>query len=197
MRRPLSGFVLFTALAALSACSAGSSPSPAEPVAAVEEGGDEGCGGGSHSRYSPFTVKLEEGPFEVVSFKDVGLMSEEPVASDPLLETIAESLSHKLGGDAGLSAQVQYSTEIMDPSNHCACESSHLYVDLWRVSTPAPGWGYSLWSGCGEDDQFAWRQVEAAAVGEGDLVELVEPLTRSIFKDLTDATARGCFRRSC
>ncbi|MEL6179101.1 MAG: hypothetical protein AAFS10_09110 [Myxococcota bacterium] len=165
-----------------------------ETSTAEPDGADEGCGASaSHNRYSPFTLKVSSGPFEVVSFKDVGLMSHEPVESDPLLETIAESLSHKLTAQ-GQGSQVNYSAAIMDPTNHCACESSHLYVDLWR--TQASGWGYSLWSGCGEEDQFAWREV-VGVPARVDLIEQVEPLTQSILDDLSRATRRGCFRRSC
>ncbi len=132
--------------------------------------------------------------FNRITFKDVG-MSIPPDDRAFVYETIAESLSARLSEDAGMSLDVQvlYSDAAADPAHHRACAANHVYVDLWHDAA-GPKWGYSLWSGCGEDAQFAWRERTARGP---DPAITVEPLTRDIVADLAHAVAIGCFSKHC
>ncbi len=151
----------------------------------------------SHA-YSPFVLGVSNGdPFRVVSFKDVGMK----LADDDAMlmyETIAESLSLELGAAKGLgmSAQVAYDESNLDPKNHLACGSDQLYVDLWRSEGPAR-WGFSLWSGCGEDDNFAWKEVAVETLDTGDPVKDVKSLTSNIVSTLAAASSKGCYQKTC
>jgi hypothetical protein len=147
--------------------------------------------------YSPWVLEVEgdDASFEEISFKDVGLSS--PVEErERVYEAIAMSLAEEIRGDAGLAltSRVRYSEAMSDPSNHLSCAARHVYVDLWQSSRP-DRWGYSLWSGCGEDDQFAWREVERPR-GEDDDAAIAS-LTRSIAGSLREAVRTGCFTRHC
>ncbi|QDG54299.1 hypothetical protein FIV42_27200 [Persicimonas caeni] len=147
--------------------------------------------------YSPFVVKLAGGKFDTVSFKDVGLDRESTDANDPLLETISHSFARKVAAHKvlGYQAEVMYDEEILDPSNHLYCGLNHLYVDIWQSSSPKR-WGYSLWSGCGELDNFAWKEVPDTVADE-DLTLYVEPLTSHIVDSLAEAARSNCFQKSC
>lgn len=146
--------------------------------------------------YSPFVVSLAGSHhFKQVSFKDVGLKRTEPGPNDPLLEVIAESLAFHLSeSQLNVQAQVSYDESILDPSNHVACGGDHLYVDIWRSGDDRLG--YSLWSGCGDNDNFAWKEVPAT-FEPSDLASVVEPLAASITESLARATKNSCFQKSC
>ena len=147
-------------------------------------------------QYSPFVVEVSGGGllFEHISFKDVG-MSVPPEDQTFVYATVAESLAARLTEDAGmnLDAQVLYSEDAADPAHHRACAANHVYVDLWHDAS-SPKWGYSLWSGCSEDAQFAWRELATAGP---DPAITVEPLTRQIVADLAHAASAGCFTKHC
>lgn len=145
--------------------------------------------------YSPFVVEVEGPvPFHQITFKDVGMSLP---ADDRALtyETIAESLSQRLSGGAALTvdSHVRFSAAVADPNNHVSCHGKHVYVDMWH-SPPSQRWGYSLWSGCGEDDQFAWRELPS---GPGHPADVVDPLTDAIASSLEHAVSTGCFQRDC
>lgn len=155
---------------------------------------DDNVGPQAQHAYSPYLVrvKADHMPFDVISFKDVGL----DVGDDTSLtyETIAESLALQMSVEPTLSSEVVYSKDILDPANHKTCGSRHIYVDVWSTQEPQQ-WGYSLWSGCGEEDRFAWHQLPRPH--SEDPVVAVEALTRSIADALRDASARSCFTRGC
>lgn len=138
--------------------------------------------------YSPFVVQMShpELPFHQISFKDVG-MSVAPKERAFMYETIAQSLAVALAEhpQQPMSSEVLFSSEAADPNSHLACGSAHIYVDLWQPS--AERYGYSLWSGCGEDDQFRWQEVDGS----------VEPLAHDIAEALRRAVQSNCFTRHC
>lgn len=178
---------ILAALLACAACSRSEPPPQREPTSALAPS----------VHYSPFLLRVSgAAPFRIVSFKDVGITSATRALRPLLYEAIAHSLAHQLNSDPSraLSSDVDYSEEIADPANHTHCESEHIYVDIWQSQQP-PRWGYSLWSGCGEDEQFAWEEL-AAPAGD-DLIGKVEPLTRQIASSLREAVDSGCFRKSC
>lgn len=147
--------------------------------------------------YSPFYVELGGGgEFDVITFKDVGLVRGADKRSDPLLEVIAESLSYSIAtSELGYApANVSYKEELADPANHLACGQNHLYVDVWKNG--AGKYGYSLWSGCGEADNFAWNELDEPARGE-TLADEVEPLTEAITNSIAQAKEERCFRKHC
>lgn len=146
--------------------------------------------------YSPFVVRMAgQHQFKSMSFKDVGLKRTEPQPNDPLLEVIAESVAlHLSHGPLKIDAEVAYDPTILDPANHVACGSDHLYVDVWRRGNDH--FGYSLWSGCGDNDNFAWKEVDASFDPEDPAVA-VEPLATSIIDSLSAATKNSCFQKSC
>jgi hypothetical protein len=163
---------------------------PVQPV--VAEVSAEGAGDFS---YSPFVVNVKGSKFfQSISFKDVGMKRASKDPNDPMLEVIAESLAqHLMETGDGMMTQVAYDEGLLDPNNHTACGQHHIYVDVWRKSDVA--WGYSLWSGCGEDDNFAW--IEVPAQRSDDITTAVEPLTLSIVQSLNKAAETSCFRKSC
>ena len=146
--------------------------------------------------YSPFVVEVNGGDlrFDHITFKDVG-MSVLPEDRAFVYETVAESLSARLAEGVGMSlnTRVLYSEDAADPAYHRACTPNQVYVDLWHDAS-IPKWGYSLWSGCGEDAQFAWRELETT---EPDPAIAVDPLTRDIAADLARAVTAGCFTKHC
>jgi hypothetical protein len=147
--------------------------------------------------YSPFVVKLNGADFDTVSFKDVGLDRETTDPNDPLFEVIAASFAYEISKRNSLDyeAQVIYDEEILDPGNHLYCGTNHLYVDVWKSSSP-DRWGFSMWSGCGEIDNFAWKEVPDTSPSDDPTVH-VEPLTAGIVEALADAAKSNCFQKSC
>lgn len=184
-------------LALLVGCADPPAPEAAALVAnaAVETAAVEGAA--HEASYSPFVVHMSRPqglPFQHISFKDVGmsLPEDERVMA---YETLAESLSLELQRAIDdVSVEVRHTVEILDPAAHLACEGQHIYVDLWRAGE---GWGYSLWSGCGEEDEFAHEEVEPVRVAIAGSAESFEPLARDIAESLVDATRTGCFTRDC
>lgn len=148
--------------------------------------------------YSPYVLKVtsEAVPFDQISFKDVGL-SVSSHESEVLYETLAESLALEIER-ASLAShpEVLYSEEITDPANHTACGGRHVYIDVWTTEAP-PQWGYSLWSGCAEEDRFQWRQLPRDPLQSADPAAGLIPLARDIASSLRHATHTGCFQRQC
>lgn len=176
-------------LIAVAACQA-----PTERASKGQESAAPSSKDAPRHAYSPYLirVKSDDMPFDVISFKDVGLNAGDDA---PLTyETIAESLALQMSVEPTLSSEVVYSKDILDPANHKTCGSRHIYVDVWSTQDPQQ-WGYSLWSGCGEEDRFAWHQLPRPH--SEDPVVAVEALTRSIADALRDASARSCFTRGC
>jgi hypothetical protein len=151
-------------------------------------------------RYSPFVLKVNQGSvFKKISFKDVGFkLKEEEDEARMVYELVAESLAQELASEERLklAAEVAYDEAILDPNNHVACGSEHLYVDVWHSQRPER-WGYSLWSGCGEEDNFAWREIKVEGAMVSDPLEAVKPLTRGIVESLATASTKGCYQKSC
>jgi hypothetical protein len=147
--------------------------------------------------YSPFVVKLDGGKFNTVSFKDVGLDRETTDANDPLFEMIAASFAYEISQSEalGYDAQVTYDEKILDPENHLYCGIDHLYIDVWRSTSP-DRWGFSLWSGCGEIDNFAWKEVPDTSPSADPTVR-VEALTSGIIEALAAAAESNCFQKTC
>ena len=151
--------------------------------------------------YSPFVLEVKsQSVFKRISFKDVGAKLAQEQAS-LVYESLAEALSMELAQRPTLkmSAEVAFDESITDPTNHLACGSDHLYIDFWRGQNPAR-WGYSLWSGCGEDDNFAWKELKSAALERPELTEPTEqvaPLARDIVETLAQAAQRGCYQKAC
>lgn len=147
--------------------------------------------------YSPFYVQLEGGgDFHVITFKDVGLQRKDTSPEHPLLEVIAESLSYTISeSELGYGpAVVSYDEHLTTPEAHLACGQNHLYVDVWKNGSGT--FGYSLWSGCGEEDNFAWHELEEPAKGD-TLADQVEPLSRSIAESIAEAKEAKCFQKHC
>ncbi len=196
-------FSTYSSLLLLALLTAGCETDPAtaplqnpEPLAAVDEAeaSDEGS---DEPSYSPFVLHMSRPdglPFGAISFKDVGMSipEQERVLA---YETLAESLSLELQRRMDdVAVEVRHTVEILDPAAHLSCEGRHIYVDLWKAGE---GWGYSLWSGCGEDDEFAHEEVEPTRVAVAGTAESFEPLTRDIVASLVDATRTGCFTKHC
>lgn len=173
---------------------ANNAATPPAEAAAVEE--DKGAKKGFH--YSPFVLKVKSrsSVFQKISFKDVGIQGVDDTNREGVYETIAESLSMSLNENMSLAmpASVVYDQEITDPANHLACGSDHLYVDVWQSDNP-PRWGYSLWSGCGDDDNFVWKEISREKSRAS--TEQVKPLTDSIISELEKAKSRGCYQKTC
>lgn len=147
--------------------------------------------------YSPFVVEVasaSELPFDRMSFKDVGMSLGEEAqafAYESLAESVSEALRMSVAAEA-LMSSVQYSEAITDPANHRACGSRHIYVDVWGN---AKKWGYSLWSGCGEQDQFAWQELPRPE--DDDMLSAVQPLATEIARSIGKAVETGCFQKAC
>ncbi|RAL20530.1 hypothetical protein DL240_15940 [Lujinxingia litoralis] len=151
--------------------------------------------------YSPYYLTLQGGDlvFRTVTFEDVGMKQPNPGEMDPLVhQTIAESLSKKFSEHEGLNyrSKVLVDESLKDPANHLFCEAEHLYVALWRGYEP-DRWGYSLWSGCGEDNEFAWKEVLDPVGLDGDLVDAVAPLAESIAESVYQASEAQCYLAHC
>lgn len=156
-----------------------------------------GCVGeaGIASPYSPFGVRVDgHGAFRFISFKHAGAEPLDP--DDPVFEALAESVALELrSGVEALTTEVVHAPELRDPHNHTFCAGSHLYVDFWRSPGPAR-WGYSLWSGCGDDDRFAWREVQASIAPDA-LLNALSRVSRDLASTLSRADAAGCYQRRC
>ena len=198
MNRAFALPLLFASLLTL-ACGGGSEAPCAQPE--VETTGESG----HTARYSPFVLDVhgpQSLPFHVISFKDVGVSTDDDRSA--LYESIAESLANELmtvhpnaSIDMSMMSEVRHDDAITDPASHVACEGGHIYVDVWRAGGEGD-YGYSLWSGCGEDDRFAYNDhVAPGANGGGDLIASVEPLTRDIADALRSAVQTRCFQRHC
>jgi hypothetical protein len=150
--------------------------------------------GGGHT-YSPYLVDVHgAADFDLISFKDVGLNLEDPEAYELLADALAMSLADHpaMSVDASLLHDARY----IDAAYHVACGESHIYVDVWRADGPAR-WGYSLWSGCGEDSQFAWEELAMTIPIEPDVALAIQPLTDAIASSIGEAVATGCYERRC
>lgn len=154
--------------------------------------------------YSPFVLDLHTAapgalPFHVVSFKDVGMSLPDDAARQHAYETLAEALSLEIAGlttelGAPMTSSVRHDHHVTDPAAHLACEGGHLYVDVWRSGADGP-YGYSLWSGCGEDDRFAYN--ESVGPDSGVASSAMDPLAEEIAESLEGALRRRCFQRAC
>ena len=135
-------------------------------------------------RYSPYVVNVEgEAPYRTITFKDAGL-ADEPGKLPEVYEEIAQSLSLALGSELNLAAEVTYSEELTHAEAHLACETEHIYVDLWQAASEERV-GFSLWSGCGEDARFALSEADR------------DELAHNIASALDRATATNCFQTNC
>ena len=151
------------------------------------------------SPYSPFGVQLSDSAhFDLISFKDVGLKPPESSSRKLLFEAVAQSIAYQLKVDEAFEVQprVIYDEALADPNNHTYCEKDRLYVDIWHGTSPER-WGYSLWSGCSEAQQFAWRELEDERAISTELDEAVEPLARGIVDSLSKAAREDCYRQAC
>ncbi len=154
----------------------------------------------SEEYHSPFVIRADgDFQFEKVTFTDVGLASP---ASGPaeqfVLEAIAESLAYEFNQRESFDfdSGVEYEESLRDPDNHLFCDRQHLYVALWRGYEPER-WGYSLWSGCHEQQKFAWEEVPDRVDEASDILTRVEPLTESIVDDVEAAVDENCFSKVC
>ncbi len=145
--------------------------------------------------YSPFVVDVKSNqiPFETISFKDVtpGKVLE---SRETTMESLAESLGMAISANPDFSAncEMRYDEEITKPDNHLACGSKHLYIDVWQN---ADDFGYSMWSGCSEDDEFAKASVVLATTD--DPLDRIAPLVDDIHNKLVMAQAANCFVKTC
>ena len=148
--------------------------------------------------YSPYVLKVNDNNtiFDTISFKDVGVNGISTEERELLYEIIAESLSTELTADhqLAMTSAVVYDEKNLDPSNHLSCGASQLYVDFWRSEKR---WGYSLWSGCGDEDNFAWKEIKYRPDPRGDLGMEITPLTRDIITTLRQANERKCYQKTC
>lgn len=156
---------------------------PTRPEATVET--DPG------PHYSPWVVTVgdRDARFDEISFKDVGMSSIDDTDRPETFHAIAESLASQLS-----ESEASYSEAMSRPENHLSCAPRHVYVDLWASESPAR-WGYSLWSGCGEDDRFAWEELRRAS--SPDDADAIATLTEHIAGSLREAIETGCFTRQC
>lgn len=138
--------------------------------------------------------------FDTISFTDVGIKIDESEPADQLvLEAITEALAWELAqrGSLDYDTRVEYDESLKDPANHMHCDREHLYVALWRGYEP-DRWGYSLWSGCHEQQKFEWEELEDRDDREEvDTVTWVEPVAEDIADSVVEAHEEECFSRSC
>lgn len=142
--------------------------------------------------YSPFVLRISgHTTFSTISFKNVTTGKS---ASQVDFELMAESLAMALRqSHPHILVEVVYAPEFLNPTNHLFCAERHLYVDFWGLQT-GQVWGYSLWSGCGEDDRFAWRQFD----GHFRTIALqIERITLDMGRSLKRADERACYQRAC
>ncbi len=185
IRRRLSLSIL--AFAGTAACTAGEAPAPPEGPAPEEAEGPV---------YSPFVVTVDgAAPYRSITFKQVGSLVSD-VDRAVLFEALAESLVLELQGETHeFVSHMSYDPSVAQPGAHLACGAAQIYVDFWERSGAEPGFGFSLWSGCSEDDRFALEDVEAGS--EGEITAWIEPLSRGIAAALRRAGSTGCYQRSC
>lgn len=148
--------------------------------------------------YSPYGVRVfENSHFDVVTFKDVGV-SHFSNDRSPLLESIAVSLATNMSIDPTMPyrAHLVHNEKFADPDSHVYCDMNHIYVDLWTATAP-DRFGYSLWSGCNETDQFAWEELPMKISGTTEYFTAVEVLTGRIADKIRDADHRDCFTQTC
>lgn len=184
------------AVMVLAACDAPKVDPIVAPTDSVES---PSAGAAAQYHYSPFIVQVSESNmvFDTITFKDVGLRRDKSDPSDPLLETIAEAVSYELQSTPELGvmqSSVEYVAEYTDPDNHRTCENDHLYVDVWNRETH---WGYSLWSGCGESDNFAWEEIAVEPEVPASLPDQLAPVAGAIASKLVHAHAKKCFVKKC
>lgn len=145
--------------------------------------------------YSPFVVDIssEKMVFNTISFKDVTQGDVSP-QRDTTMETLADSLGMAIGEDPSFKAscEMRYDEEITKPSNHKACGQNHLYIDVWEEGD---NYGYSMWSGCSAEDEFAHSSV--ALPKSEDPNKRVAPLVSAIRKKLVTAHSTKCFLKTC
>ncbi len=111
---------------------------------------------GEPSPYMSQTVEVDATHwFQHVTFKDVGLAAG-ATDRDGWMRTVTRVLASTL--DSQLHARASIEPLVSDPAWHRSCQGKHVYVDVWRSSSPDRV-GFSLWRGCGESDQFAWQEV--------------------------------------
>lgn len=146
------------------------------------------------SRYSPFAIRLSGHTwFDVVTFKDVSQKRSDPELQ--IDEQIAEAVSLALRGThPSVMTEVIHEPRLTKAESHVFCDQRHLYVDYWQTGVPGR-WGYSLWSGCGEDDRFAWQEVAGQAAS--DLGQQIDLVTQQISETLAAADAKACHQREC
>lgn len=184
---------------AATACTSGASDTEApqaEHAAHVEA--TEAPPAAERSPYSPYAVHLaDHDRFHLVTFKDVGMNLFSPDRA-MLYEALAQSVALQMSVLPGPEwrAELIHDASYADPANHLSCESEHIYVDVWTGEDP-DRWGYSLWSGCGEDDQFAWEELNDPLDARAPAHESVEGLARRIVEQLSEADESGCFTRNC
>lgn len=185
---------------ALAACSRSTDERPQMPVpSATPTMGAPGSAAAPAApthRYSPFAIRLDgHRHFDVVTFKDVSQRLPDPALQTDELMAEAFSIALRRTHPAVMT-EVVFEPDLLDPSNHVFCDRRHLYVDFWK-SPPAAGqrWGYSLWSGCGEDDRFAWQEIAGPAAY--DLAEQIERVVDHIAERLSVADGKACHQRRC
>lgn len=168
-----------------------------EPQQAGAESAEDGA---TEEYHSPFYIAGEgDLYFERITFTDVGLNAPDPGPAEPLvMEAIAESLVQQLERREALdfTGRVDYDKNLEDPAAHMHCDRQHLYVALWRGWEP-DRWGYSLWSGCHEQQKFAWEEVLDPHPDHPDVVTWVEPLVDSIVDSIEEADEEECFSAKC
>ncbi len=139
--------------------------------------------------YSPFAVQIAgHAAFDVVTFKHVGNQSL-PGASFHF-EAVAEALAMSFERP-NLSAEVVFDPKLTKAESHRACGAEQLYVDFWPVGEG--GWGYSLWSGCGESDRFAWEEFSSGGDATAQMLELASRIKTSLER----ADESGCYVKAC
>ena len=174
---------------------------PAQPAAQANQGSakaTEAKPAKATYAYSPFVLRIASHKiFRTVSFKDVGSHVGHKDA-DTVYEALADALSLEMNTvpELSMASNVTYDASNLDPSNHLACGADRIYVDFWRAKSPER-WGYSLWSGCGEDDNFAWKEIPYAPSKSKDLVKDLKPLAKGIVASLKDAHMSSCYQKMC
>lgn len=168
------------------------------PASTDVAGTTPGLAESTAKRYSPFAIQVDGlFPFDVVTVQDVGLHLAEGL-DHGLYEAISQALSITLGSSEFLevTANVSYVEDIADPSRHEFCDSDHLYVALWHGTHPDK-WGFSLWSGCGELDEFAWHEFESD-IDSGEIpFDSIERLASEIVSAVENAARTQCFQKRC
>ena len=188
---PLLWIALVVAIVLSTSCAPAAAPPEHAPTAAAQVAATDPTA----TPYSPWTVEVEGVPaFDHISFKDVGLRPGDAWVHEVLASGLAEELMTL--APEPIAATVTFDPVYADPAHHVACGDAHVYVDVWHSESP-DRLGYSLWSGCEEDAQFAWRELPMTTVDLDDAATTLAPLTQHIASALGDALETGCFRRTC